>query len=88
MTTTYPRPSLNGRDQFGKTLIFLLEKHQVRQTDLAAMCQVHRSYISRLIKYDGPSPEWVDKIAAAINATDEEQAALHLSAARARGYRI
>lgn len=80
--------SLVCQDVFGQLLIAQLTKRSMRQSDLAAACGVHRSYISRLINYDGPSANWVDQIAAAINATDEERTALHFGAARAQGYRI
>lgn len=74
--------------EFGGLLQTYLARRSMRPVDLAATCGVHKSYISRLMKYAGASPEWVDRIAAAINATDEERTALHFAAARAHGYRV
>jgi transcriptional regulator with XRE-family HTH domain len=73
---------------FGAALAQQLARHSLRQADLAKTTGTDPAYISRLANRSSPSPEWVEIIADATKATDEERATLHIAAARAKGYRI
>lgn len=73
---------------FAAALTEQLARHGLRQKDLAKASGVSAPYISRLTNDLTASPEWCDKLADALKASDEERMALHRAAARSKGYKI
>lgn len=73
---------------FGAALADQLARHSMRQSDIAKTAGVSQAYVSQLANSSSVSPQWVDIIAAATHASEDERQKLHQAAARARGYRV
>lgn len=73
---------------FGAALVEQLERHSLRQIDLAKASGVSEAYISRLANHITPSPKWVEFVANFTKATEEERATLHRAAVKDLGYKI
>jgi plasmid maintenance system antidote protein VapI len=77
------------RTAFAEALKEQLAAKELRQSDLARLTDVSRSYISHTIAgRKSISPEWADVIASAIDASEEERRRLHRAAALDAGFKI
>lgn len=75
-------------DAFAAALTEQLARRSLRQSDIASANGVTRTYMSKLMNTDTPSPEWVEIIANTLKASDEERRTLHQAAAARAGYKI
>ena len=77
------------RTAFAEALKEQLAAKELRQSDLARLTDVSRSFISHTIAgRKSISPQWADVIANAIDASEEERRRLHRAAALDAGFKI
>lgn len=78
-----------SKGKFGGLVLDLMSNSGVNQPQVAETLGVSTQYVNKLTTgRQKPSPEWVDLIASAVAATDEQRVELHRAAAEDHGFRL